>query len=335
MKISNSGLELIKKYEGCRLIAYLCPSGVWTIGYGHTNGVRQGMTITQSQADEYLRKDVYKAENYVNSYDNIYHFSQEQFDALVSFTYNCGAGNLKKLVNGGMRTIGEISNAIPTFNKSKGKVLNGLVRRRADEKALFDKGTTLKPLKTVAKEVLAGKWGNGAERKENLIKAGYNYGEVQAEVNRLASKKTMIINRAYNEVGVSENPANSNNVKYNTWYYGKEVSGSAYPWCAVFISWLFRNNVDLCPKTASCLTMLEWFEKRNQIVTNPEPGDIVFMKFSTNNRRTNHIGIVIGTKDNMIFTIEGNTSNSSQDNGGKVMKRTRTKNIVAFARPKY
>ena len=69
--------------------------------------------------------------------------------------------------------------------------------------------------------------------------------------------KADIVNAALAEVGVKETPANSNNVKYNTWYYGKNVSGSAYPWCAAFISWLFRNNKDLCIKSASCANMLE------------------------------------------------------------------------------
>lgn len=146
---------------------------------------------------------------------------------------------------------------------------------------------------------------------------------------------TKIIEIAANEIGVCENPPNSNNVKYNTWYYGKEVSGAGYPWCAVFISWCFRTEQALCKKTASCVDMLDWFEKKGQVVRNPQPGDIVFFKYSTNNRRTNHVGLVIGVDSKVITTIEGNTSTSSQDNGGKVMRRNRYSNIVAYARPKY
>lgn len=144
-----------------------------------------------------------------------------------------------------------------------------------------------------------------------------------------------LINIAKNEVGVKENPANSNNVKYNTWYYGKSVSGAAYPWCAAFVSWCFKSAQGLCPKTASCLTMLQWFEGKGQIVTDPRPGDIVFFHYSTNKRRTNHVGIVIGVEGKIIRTVEGNTSVSSNDNGGSVMERMRNKNIVAYARPKY
>jgi len=148
-------------------------------------------------------------------------------------------------------------------------------------------------------------------------------------------KASDLVRDALAEVGVTEYPANSNNVKYNSWYYGHDVSGSAYPWCAAFVSWLFRTNRDLCPRTASCQEMLAWFEKNGRVVAQPEAGDIVFFKYSTNSRRTNHVGIVVGISGNKISTVEGNTSISSDDNGGAVMQRTRTNHIVAYARPMY
>lgn len=147
-----------------------------------------------------------------------------------------------------------------------------------------------------------------------------------------------IIDLAKSQIGVHESPPNSNNVIYNTWYYGHPVSGSEYPWCAVFISWLFRGDQSLCPRTASCVNMLAWFEKKRQIVKKPQAGDIVFFKYSTNARRTNHVGLVVSVSDDgkVINTIEGNTSvKGSQDNGGIVMQRNRYSNIVAYARPKY
>lgn len=145
------------------------------------------------------------------------------------------------------------------------------------------------------------------------------------------------LTKAVNELGVSEYPADTNNVKYNTWYYGRMVEGREYPWCAVFISFLFKDNQHLVKRTNSCQQMLEWFEARNRVVIDPQPGDIVFFKFKTNGRRTNHVGIVVSVQGkNNLTTIEGNTSLSSNDNGGKVMQRRRTmKNIVAFARPEY
>lgn len=150
----------------------------------------------------------------------------------------------------------------------------------------------------------------------------------------MASRKD-IINLAKNEVGTMEKPANSNNVKYNTWYYGKSVSGDSYPWCAVFISWLFRNT-NLVKKTASCMDMAQWFKDNGRWSKAPSVGDIVFFKFGTNNRWTNHVGLVIGVNNNSILTIEGNTSTSSDDNGGKVMQRSRNlKNVVGYGTPLY
>lgn len=133
MKTSENGIALIKSFEGCRLTAYLCPSGVWTIGYGHTAGVCQGQKITQEQADAFLASDLDKYEKYVTA-TNL-KLNQNQFDALVSFTYNCGNGNLKKLING--RTLPEIADAMLMYNKSNGKALAGLTRRRQAERELF------------------------------------------------------------------------------------------------------------------------------------------------------------------------------------------------------
>ena len=139
-RIGQAGLDLIKQYEGCRLAAYRCAAGVWTIGYGHTAGVHSGMTITQAQADAYLQQDVAKFEKYVNNpaYVPIMEqLNQNQFDALVSFAFNLGAGNLRKLCKG--RTAAQIAQAMTQYCKANGKVLAGLRRRRAAEQALFNK----------------------------------------------------------------------------------------------------------------------------------------------------------------------------------------------------
>lgn len=148
-----------------------------------------------------------------------------------------------------------------------------------------------------------------------------------------------ILAKAKKEVGIKEDPAGSNNVKYNTWFYGKLVSGDAYPWCCVYQSWLFQGT-NLVKKTASCSDMLDWCIRNRLIVTEPQPGDLVFFKFGKTSRPTNHIGLVIDAspweKQKKVRTNEGNTSVTSNDNGGCVMERVRSKSqIVAFARPAY
>lgn len=138
MKINEAGLKLIKSFEGCRLTAYKAVSTekYYTIGWGHYGAdVSKDEKWTQKQADEQLKKDLVKYENYVDKYVSIA-LNDNQFSALVSFCYNCGAGNLKKLVEG--RSIKQIAAAIPSYNKSGGKVLAGLTRRRNAEVKLFN-----------------------------------------------------------------------------------------------------------------------------------------------------------------------------------------------------
>lgn len=140
MKVSEEGVALIKKYEGCRLHAYKAvpTEKYYTIGWGHySEWVKPDTTITQEQADRLLLDDLDKFEQHVNIYNNKYHFTQNQFDALVSFAFNIGS--ITQLTQKGTRTIRQISAAIPKYVKSGGKVLPGLVRRRIDEQMLFDK----------------------------------------------------------------------------------------------------------------------------------------------------------------------------------------------------
>lgn len=149
MKISTTGLNLIKSFEGCYLTAYKCPAGVWTIGYGHTGGVKSGQKITQAKAESYLKSDLARFEKHVMSYDKKYNWTQNEFDALVSFAYN--VGNITGLTNGGKRTKKQISERITSYNKANGKVLAGLTRRRAAEKELFDKPVATKNTNTSKK----------------------------------------------------------------------------------------------------------------------------------------------------------------------------------------
>lgn len=138
MKItSDRGINLIKEFEGLQLTAYKAlPNEVYyTIGYGHYGAdVKKDMKITESQATDYLKKDLEKAEKAVNGLKR--NFNQNQFDALVSFTYNCGVGNLKKLC-APSRSLEVIGQKILLYNKAGGKVYKGLVRRREAEQKLY------------------------------------------------------------------------------------------------------------------------------------------------------------------------------------------------------
>ncbi len=136
--IGKEALEMIKSFEGCRLQAYKCPAGVWTIGYGHTARVKQGQVITQAQADAYLIADCQKFADYVDNPAYVpitYSLNENQRDALISFAYNCGAGSLRTLCKG--RTVVQIAEAILLYNKAAGKVLAGLTKRRKAERELF------------------------------------------------------------------------------------------------------------------------------------------------------------------------------------------------------
>ena len=141
------------------------------------------------------------------------------------------------------------------------------------------------------------------------------------------------------QLGIKENPPNSNRVKFNTAYYGQEVSGSAYPWCCAFVWWVFREAgaSELFyggKKTASCSTLLG-FHKAQAVRENYLPGDIIFFNFD-GKRNTQHVGICEDWDGQYITTIDGNTAPTNEANGGAVMRRRRPKKyIVGAHRPTY
>lgn len=136
---SADGLDLIKHFEGLRLDAYLCPAGVWTIGYGHTSGVKKGDKINLDTAIAYLQSDLRKFERIVTDLVKV-PIQQYHFDALVSFSYNLGGGaladsTLLKRLNAGY--FEEAADQFKRWNKAGGKVLDGLTKRRTAERMLF------------------------------------------------------------------------------------------------------------------------------------------------------------------------------------------------------
>lgn len=153
MKISQNGLNLIKSFETLVLYTYddldtsipkriiskgMSIKGTLTIGYGHTGtDVKPEMVIDKEEAERLLKNDLKIAEKAVNTAVKI-PLDQNQYDALVSFTFNAGSGNLKKLIAN--RNFDQIAKAILLYNKSKGKTCNGLVKRRQAEQKLFIKG---------------------------------------------------------------------------------------------------------------------------------------------------------------------------------------------------
>ena len=141
MKISKNGLQMIKNFEGLILVASNKLDGVWTVGYGCTVGVKPYQRITEKEAESMLLRELEKHETYVNKYVSQLKLNQNQFDALVSFSYNCGYGNLKNLVadkNGkATRDKKTIAEKMLLYNKCNGKVMRGLVNRRKKEHELF------------------------------------------------------------------------------------------------------------------------------------------------------------------------------------------------------
>ena len=137
-RINKSGLNLIKKYEGCRLNSYICPAGVLTIGYGHTGkDVKPNQKISKKKAISLLKKDLARFERHVQSYNYIYEWTDNEFSALVSFAFNIG--NIDQLTAYGTRTRSQIRSAMLKYVKANGKTLAGLVKRRKAELKLFNR----------------------------------------------------------------------------------------------------------------------------------------------------------------------------------------------------
>ena len=137
---------------------------------------------------------------------------------------------------------------------------------------------------------------------------------------------------AATQVGISENPPSSNNVRYNTWYYGREVSGSAYPWCMVFVQWVFAQaGVALPQRTASCGALMRAAQMSGEWVTaDYRPGDVVIYDFP-GGAATDHCGIVESVTDSGVVAIEGNTGTASDADGGQVQRRSRAFSVIVGA----
>lgn len=137
---------------------------------------------------------------------------------------------------------------------------------------------------------------------------------------------------AATQVGISESPPNSNNVRYNTWYYGREVSGGSYPWCMVFVQWVFAQlGVALPQRTASCGALMRAAQMSGQWVTaDYRTGDVVIYDFP-GGAATDHCGIIESVTDSGVVAIEGNTGSGSDADGGQVQRRSRAFSVIVGA----
>ena len=159
----------------------------------------------------------------------------------------------------------------------------------------------------------------------------------------MATAKTLL-ELARSQLGVKESPPDSNRVKYNAAYYGREVSGEAYPWCCAFQWWLFREAGAEAlffggEKTASCTALYNYYRGRGQAVepSQAQPGDLVFFVFDGGKSGgMNHIGLCESVEAGYITTIDGNTGTTNEANGGAVMRRRRAmKYVGGVVRPAY
>ena len=136
MRDITKAIEIIKKYEGCRLTAYKCPAGVYTIGYGHTKNVKKSDKITQEKAEEYLQADLVRFMKDIDYYNKMYHFTDNEYCALLSFAFNIGS--IDQLTAYGTRSKKTIASKMLLYVNCNGKPLRGLINRRRDEFNLFN-----------------------------------------------------------------------------------------------------------------------------------------------------------------------------------------------------
>ena len=142
MQTSEKGKEFIKHFEGCKLEAYQCSGDVWTIGCGHTRGVEEGDKISKKQADAFLSADIEMVETHVKRLITV-DLDQSQWDAIVSWCFNLGCGNLRASTMLQVINLGEldkVSKQIIRWDKVGKKAVAGLTRRRKAEADLFDNG---------------------------------------------------------------------------------------------------------------------------------------------------------------------------------------------------
>mgnify|MGYP002519735504 CR=1 FL=1 len=179
-------IDKIKEFEKFKARAYICPAGVVTIGFGRTENVKLGDITTEASEDKWLRLRLARDEKEIRSYlkeHGYKNLKEYQIEALTSFTYNCGLGNFYKLTDNGNRTLKQIGEKINAYNKGGGKVLGGLVKRRAWETDLFFgrleeseiKDPTAKDLQSLLNQITGSDLEIDGKIGKKTIKVAYDY----------------------------------------------------------------------------------------------------------------------------------------------------------------
>lgn len=220
MKVSENGIALIKKFEGCKLKAYKDSAGVLTIGYGHTKNVKSGQTITQEEADALLLEDLEKFDAHVSYYDSTYNykFNQNEHDALTSFAFNIGS--LRGLTNAGKRTKYQIAQKIQAYVNCNGVKLAGLVKRRKAEYDLF-----ITPVsETTVNAISKYKVGNEYEVKVSGLRI-----RTEASVNSpIAYPKNLRKSSKVKVLGVTRDTSGNTWLKIDKGYVAAIYEGKVY-----------------------------------------------------------------------------------------------------------
>lgn len=336
MTTSDNGIKLIASFEGLRLKAYkLTGEKYFTIGYGHSydSNITADTVITKEQALSYLKTDLAKFENYVNKYVTNIALNQNQFDSLVSYTYNRGAGGLKQLVSNS-NTAEEYANNIVIYWGSAITYKNSLIARRKKEQELFltpvidenKEGDSLKynVLEKVTKEFL--KWVGYCE-KTSASSIGADYDNPESYTKNAGDNNYTIFAKVYKEKT------------------GINIQGQ--PWCDCFIDTIFIHlfGMDMAKKLLGGFsgytpTSAQYFKNIGRWTTGePQEGYIGFFK---NSERIYHTFYVKESKDGKMITIEGNTGGLTGvvENGGCVAQKTYDYNayksrIAGFGMPDY
>lgn len=336
MKTSNEGIALLKQFEGCRLIAYRLPGEKYnTIGYGHYGqDVADGMVISELQAEAMLRMDLDKYERMVEKYVTDIKLNQNQFDALVSYTYNRGEGGIMQLTKS-CQTVEEYSLGFIKYWGSAERYKDALLKRRKKERALFD-------TPVAGEAAVQNKTGCSPDVVIAIAEAEEGYLEKSAAAYRADPS---VLDRKTAGAG------SDNYTKYGRdmhAIYPQVMDFPAY-WCDAFVDWCFYKAYGVT--TAKSLiggnfddytvTSARMYEKKGALDTTPSRGAQIF--FTKNGRvdGCHHTGIVVKIEKDHIETMEGNTSGTGGviRNGGGVARKRYTKAQLAgktlFGHPKY